>query len=705
MAAQSPGADASAWCRPLFEGTELSMLVCDPVSQEILDVNDATLDHLGYTRAGLLGRHLPDLYVGAADGHAESGHHGLRPDMCRLHSHVRRIVGAGGDIHHAILQRCAIEYGGVDAVLVVLQDVTRHVQAEVQLRETQHELHRAQALAMIGNWIWDAADDQHVTASPEAYRIFGFRPSDAPVPTPDVYARIHPEDRAMAQRARERALCEPGYKYDVEFRLMRPDGEVRWLHSVAEVRYDADGNAVKMLGLVQDITERRRAEENVRRLAYYDTVTGLPNMNLFESEVEDRLAQVRRGAGRGRGSARLACLIVDLVRFRDVNYALTHLYGDVLLALVADRLSVVIGQAGVVARTDSRFPVVLDGADEDEARRWAQTILRALEAPFAVAGISYEIGARVGIALAPEQGLDYHTLLRKADIALYQAAHVARNVAVYAAEDDPHTPDRLSLIGDFRAAIDAGQIQLFCQPKVTMIGGEIVGAEALVRWVHPDKGCIGPETFMPLIESTDLIHVLTHHMLASAVAQCEAWRAQGVRLPIAVNLSARDIAALSLSEHLRELLEEHGSCAGLIGLEMTESSLMQNPAESIAELERLADMGFRLYIDDFGTGYSSLSYLSRLPVDVIKIDHGFTMQMIEDSRAASIVKSTVHLAHDLGMTVVAEGVSSARIWDALQVLGCDEAQGFHVAAPMPAAELLDWARASPFRLIAEPVCA
>jgi diguanylate cyclase (GGDEF)-like protein len=428
-------------------------------------------------------------------------------------------------------------------------------------------------------------------------------------------------------------------------------------------------------------------------------------MNLFESEVEDRLAQLRRGAGRGRSPARLACLIVDLVRFRDVNYALTHMYGDVLLALVADRLSAVIGQAGVVARCDSRFPIVLDGADEEEARRWAQHLLRALEAPFAVAGISYEIGARIGIAFAPLQGLDYHTLLRKADIALYQAAGVGRNVAVYVAEDDPHTPDRLSLIGDFRAAIESGQIQLFCQPKVTMTSGEIVGAEALVRWVHPDKGCIGPETFMPLIEATDLIHVLTQHMLATAVTQCEAWRAQGVRLPIAVNLSARDIAALSLSEHLRELLERHGSCAGLIGLEMTESSLMQNPAESIAELERLSGMGFRLYIDDFGTGYSSLSYLSRLPVDVIKIDHGFTMQMIDDRRAASIVKSTVHLAHDLGMSVVAEGVSNARIWDALQTLGCDEAQGFYVAAPMPAGQLLDWARASPYRLLDEHVCA
>jgi len=700
MAAQSQRTDASAWCRPLFEGTQLSMLVCDPVSQEILDVNDATLALLGYTRAALLGMGLPELYARDADDGS-----GLHPDTCHLHSHVRHIVGAQGGIHHAILQRCAIEYGGRDAVLVVLQDVTRHVEAEIQLRDTQNELLRAQALALIGNWIWDAASDSHVTSSPEGYRIMGFRPDETPVSTAEIYARIHLDDRPMAERARERALTDPDYKYDIEFRLIRPDGEVRWLHSVAEVRRDAQGRAVKMLGLVQDVTERRRAEQNVRRLAYYDTVTGLPNMNLFETEVDDRLMQVRRGAGRGRGPARLACLIVDLVRFRDVNYALTHLYGDVLLALVADRLAAVVGQAGVVARCDARFPIVLDGADEEEARRWAQQIHRALEAPFAVAGISYEIGARVGIALAPLQGLDYHTLLRKADIALYQAAHLGRNVAVYAAEDDPHTPDRLSLIGDFRAAIEAGQIQLFCQPKVTMDSREIVGAEALVRWVHPDKGCIGPETFMPLIESTDLIHVLTQHMLASAVAQSEAWRAQGVHMPIAVNLSARDIAALSLSEHLRELLERHGACAGLIGLEMTESSLMQNPAESIAELERLSAMGFRLYIDDFGTGYSSLSYLSRLPVDVIKIDHGFTMQMIEDGRAASIVKSTVHLAHDLGMGVVAEGVSNARIWDALQALGCDEAQGYFVAAPMPAAMLLDWARASPYRLQDEPVCA
>ena len=691
MAAQFPRADASAWCRPLFEGTELSMLVCDPVSQEILEANDAILAQLGYARGALVGMRLPDLYGDARDD-------GVDADACRLQSSVRRIVDADGDVHHAILQRCMIDHGGRDAVLVVLQDVTRHIQAEVQLRETQDELHRAQALALIGNWIWDPASDPYVTSTPEGYRILGFRPEEVPVSMAAVDARIHPEDRSRVQQARWQALRDPGCKYDIEFRLFLPDGDLRWLHSVAEVRRDANGRAIKMLGLVQDVTERRRAEGAVRRLAYYDTVTGLPNMNLFEREVESRLEELRRGTGRGRAAPRLACLIVDLVRFRDVNYALTHQYGDVLLALVAERLAEVVDRAGVVARSDARFPIVLDGADEMEARRWAGRIHRALEAPFAVAGISYEIGARIGIALAPLQGLDFQSLLRKADIALYQAAQLGRNAAVYAAEDDPHTPERLAMIGDFRAAIEEGQIQLFCQPKVSMDRGEIVGAEALVRWVHPDKGCIGPETFMPLIESTDLIHLLTQHMLASSVAQCEDWRAQGVHLPIAVNLSARDVAALSLSEHLRDLLERHDSCAGLIGLEMTESSLMQNPTESIAELERLSSMGFTLYVDDFGTGYSSLSYLSRLPVNVIKIDHGFTMQMTDDRRAASIVKSTVHLAHDLGLSVVAEGVCNASIWDALSALGCDEAQGYHVAAPMPAAHLLDWARASPYRL-------
>ncbi|HEX8787612.1 MAG TPA: GGDEF and EAL domain-containing protein, partial [Telluria sp.] len=541
---------------------------------------------------------------------------------------------------------------------------TACIQAEAELLATQ-------ALALIGNFTWDAGSDAYVSSSPEGYRIFGFTPADLPVTAAELHARIHPADRPAAARARHRALRDPGYQYDLEFRLLRPDGEARWVHAVAEVLRDADGRPLRMRGLVQDVTARRSAEDSVRRLAYYDTLTGLANRNLFEQRCGELLA-----AQEGTDEP-LACLIVDLMRFRDVNYALGHLDGDSLLVQAAQRIAGVVGDAGLVARTDTRFPILLPGVDAMQARGWAALIQEALASPFAVAGISCEIGARIGIALAPAHGLDYHTLLRKADIALYQAGRAGRNVAVYEPAEDPHTPARLGLIGDFRAAIETGQLRLYCQPKVDLRRGRIVGAEALVRWHHPDKGWIAPESFVPLIESTELIHLLTRHMLASSVAQCEAWRLRGVHLPLAVNLSARDVAALSLSEHLRGLLARHGAGAGMIGLEMTESSLMRDPAASIAELERLRRMGFRLYVDDFGTGYSSLSYLSRLPVDVIKIDHEFTMAMIEDRRAAAIVKSTIHLAHDLGMKVVAEGVSERRIWDALLQLGCDEAQGHY----------------------------
>jgi diguanylate cyclase (GGDEF)-like protein/PAS domain S-box-containing protein len=692
--------DPSAWCRPLFDANPLALLVCDPENETILEANGAALACLGLARRDVVGARLPALY---ADAGMAWG-----PSSQAMGETVRRIVCADNSVRHLSERRSLIADGGDGAgsgdggdggrpaLLVVLQDVSRHVAAELRLRETQDELYRAQALARIGTWEWDLRTDAHCTASPLGYRVLGMCKDEVPMTSGEVAALIHPDDREMVLRSRDRALRDPGYKHDVEFRMQGRGGAVRWLHAVAEVRRGADGRPEKMFGLLQDVTDRRTAEDDVRRLAYYDSLTGLANRNRFEQVCNEGLARIAADGGR------LACVIVDLMRFRDVNYALAHSSGDALLGLVAERLSALVGDAGLVARVDARFPILLGGVDECAARGWAQAVHRALEEPFLVAGIQYEIGARIGIALAPEQGTDYPTLLRKADIALFQACRDGRNLAVYSAAADPHTPDRLALIGDFRAAIEDGQIRLFCQPKVDMLRNEIVGVEALVRWCHPEKGTIGPEVFMPLIESTDLVHLLTRHMLAGAVSWCEEWLAQGVHLPVAVNLSARDVAALTLSEHLGTLMESHGACAGMIGLEMTESSLMRNPEASIAELERLRAMGFRLYIDDFGTGYSSLNYLTRLPVDVIKIDHGFTMKMIDDRRAAAIVKSTVQLAHDLGMQVVAEGVSERRIWDALCAIGCDEAQGYHIAPPMPAADILRWAHGAPFALRSAP---
>jgi len=686
MAVQSrkadPNAHQLAWCRALFEANMLAMLVYDPASRRVLDVNPALAALAGRAAHALRALRVDKLFAPS----------GARADPGT--PQLRCMVTSGGTRRRVLQQSCPLRHGDQDAVLVVLQAVDepieRHIPAPSRSQAERDDMHRAQALAHIGNWSWDAGGGARLAASPEGFRILGFHPDHAPGAA-EVLARIHIDDHGAVLEARKRALAQPGHDLDVQFRVVLPEGDLRWVHAVAEVRRDAAGRPLRMAGLVQDITVRRSREDKMRRLAYSDTLTGLPNRNMFERHCAARLSQLA-------ADERLACLIVDLARLRDVNYALTHLYGDILLALVADRLAALVGDAGMLARVDAHFTILFDDADEAQARRWALRIHDVLEAPFSVAGVACAIGARIGIALAPSQGRDYHTLLRKADIALYQAAQAGREMAVYDAGGDPHTPNRLSLVGDFRAAIESGQLRLFCQPKVDIRSREIVGAEALVRWWHPEKGCIAPDSFVPLIESTELIHLLTQHMLEGAVAQCEAWRSQGVMMPIAVNLSARDVGVLALSEHLRGLLDQHGSRAGMIGLEVTETSLMRNPAAGIAELQRLSAMGFKLYVDDFGTGYSSLNYLSRLPVDVIKIDHGFTMKMIEDQRAAAIVKSTIHLAHDLGMAVVAEGVSERRIWDALQALGCDEAQGYFIAPPLPADQLLEWARASPYAL-------
>jgi EAL domain-containing protein (putative c-di-GMP-specific phosphodiesterase class I) len=284
--------------------------------------------------------------------------------------------------------------------------------------------------------------------------------------------------------------------------------------------------------------------------------------------------------------------------------------------------------------------------------------------------------------------------MRKANVAVFRARQIGTDVLVYDPGDDPYHPDRLALLGEFRKAILDGQIELYCQPKVEIRTNDVTGVEALVRWRHPRLGMVQPALFVPLIEDTELIHVLTRHMLQAAVRQYFAWAREGLHVPLAVNVSPRNLLSPDLVPDLQALLHTWGGSADWLGLEITESSLITDPEASLAEIATLSGMGFRLFIDDFGTGYSSLAYLTRMPVDVIKVDHGFTMRMLEDRRAAAIVKSTIELAHNLGMTVVAEGASSREIWDALAAYGCDEAQGYYVAEPFPAAGLGAWLKAT-----------
>jgi diguanylate cyclase (GGDEF)-like protein len=417
-----------------------------------------------------------------------------------------------------------------------------------------------------------------------------------------------------------------------------------------------------------------------------DTVTKIVTRDEFFACAVPRLAA---------SSCAVVC-IVNLLQFRNINYALGHLAGDAFLAAVEARLSSLLPADACITRVGSRFPILLPEHGRDRALVFAAALRAAFEQPLVASGIGCEISIHIGMALAPEHGAHVRVLLRKADIALYQARELGIAVGVYDPQRDPHTPDRLALLSELRGAIERGELRLYCQPKVDMRSGQLAGAEALVRWVHPHRGLIPPVEFVPLLESTDLMMLLTEHMLRASAQQSAAWIAERLDIPLAVNLSSRDVSTLRLSTILPGILDTEGIGSAALGLEVTESSLLHNPQESVAELERLHALGFELYVDDFGTGYSSLSYLVDLPVQVLKIDHGFTGRMLQDRRAASIVRATISLAHELGLTVVAEGTADRPTWDALRDLHCDVAQGYFVAKPFPAAEMTGWLKASPY---------
>ncbi len=424
----------------------------------------------------------------------------------------------------------------------------------------------------------------------------------------------------------------------------------------------------------------------------FDTIDSGRQAGLLSRAGLDTLAP-RHLAGHANG----AVLIVNLLHFRNINYALGHDLGDVLLAEAGARLLSVLPEDALAARVGSRFPVLLPGSGLRQVLEFAGALRRAFECPLRDLGFHCELGVHIGIALAPLHGDVYANLLRKADIALYQAQDLGISVAVYDSKRDPHTPERLSLLGELRTAAERGDLKLYCQPKIDMRSGELAGAEALVRWHHPQRGLILPSAFVPLLESTDLIMLLTEHMLRVSARQSAAWTAMGLDIPLAVNMSTRDVSALRLSALLPDILRSERIDSHTLGLEVTEGALLRNPGESIAELRRLRALGFELHVDDFGTGFSSLSYLAELPVQVLKIDHGFTGRMMRDPRSASIVRATIELAHDLGLKVVAEGTADRAIWDVLDGLGCDIAQGYFVSRPFPASDMLAWLRTGSHR--------
>jgi diguanylate cyclase (GGDEF)-like protein/PAS domain S-box-containing protein len=507
-----------------------------------------------------------------------------------------------------------------------------------------------------------------------------------------VKAVTHPDDYEHGAEQSREMFAGRGGSYKLEKRYLKKTGEEVWVNVSVSVVRDENGKPVYSIGIIQDVTERRRAERELQFLALHDTLTELPNRTLFTDRLEQAIIAARRD-----GSS-FGLMVMDMDGFKDVNDSLGHPSGDHLLRQMAVRLKGALRGTDTVARLGGdEFGVLpLSTSTVDATTVAARKILGALQVPFEIGEAKIDAGLSIGIVQFPEHGRDAETLLRRADVAMYVAKRNRTGIAVYSTEQDEHSAGRLALMTELRQAIRNHQLTLHYMPKVDVRSRRTYGVEALVRWIHPVRGMIPPDQFIPLAEQTDLMSSLARWVLEEALDQLVRWRAMGLELSMAVNLSAANLHEASLPDVLGAMLKVRNLDPAVLTVEITESAIMGVPAEKTVRL--LSQMGVGVSIDDFGTGYASLSYLRTLPVDEIKIDRSFVQHMAQEPDDAGIVQPTVDLGHNLRLRVTAEGVEDEQTWMMLESMGCDSAQGYYISQGRPADEITMWLRASAWGL-------
>ncbi len=579
-----------------------------------------------------------------------------------------------------------------------LQYMLRSSATAGALRASQSKLDSAQRIARMGHWEWLPERDE-VAFSRGFVRTMQLPANDSRMQWQEFLDRVADADRAGLAEAAAEAL-EHGKTWSIEFNTQPVlEGGPRTIRLEAESHLDQNGVCTRMLGTVQDITERLSAQAQIHNLAYYDIVTGLPNRACLLRSLGEALDRA------SREHTRFAVLFLDLDHFKQVNDTLGHDAGDALLQQVAERINHVLRDSDVLSKSEEsseHHTVARLGGDEfvvllgsirrpEDSARVAQRIAATLREPFCISESEVRISTTIGISVFPADGQDADTLLKHADIAMYHAKERGRDgYQFYSRGIHDLALDRLTLERDLKYAINNDELTLVFQPKIDLATGRVSGCEALVRWEHPERGDISPVEFIPLAEDTGLIVPLGQWVLRAACEQMQQWHFSGYAdFSVSVNCSAVQCTRGDMAREIEAALVSSGLDASFLEIELTESLLMKDISAGIASIERMKELGVQVSIDDFGTGFSSLSYLKSLPADKLKIDRHFITDLASDVGDAAIVGAVTRLSHDLGLTVVAEGVETEEQLAVLRRLQCDEAQGYLIGRPLGAEEFID----------------
>ncbi|WP_181420836.1 putative bifunctional diguanylate cyclase/phosphodiesterase [Rhodobacter viridis] len=646
--------------------------------------NPAATAMLGYAPTEMLGRQLSEICADAVSHSAEliarlSQGEAIENFRTKLRTRDGRVLDVS-----ITLSPIRDPAGQIVGISTILRDISQSVKIFEALRQSEEKLRFALDAANAAPWQWNCIEDSS-ECSELFLRQHGLDPAKASITIDEWLSCLHPDDRPMALAAATAALAPGAADYNIQYRVERQDGGLRWIETFGRVDRDAAGVAQRISGIAFDVTDRFEAHERIAYLAHHDGLTGLPNRAVFLERLETALARVRRSRG-------CAVLLIDLDRFKEVNDTLGHPAGDALLSAVAERLRTEVSEADTLARLGGdEFAVLLTETDDPRvAVALAERLIGTVETGFEIDSRPISIGASVGIAMAPSDGLSAKALVKAADVALYRAkADGSGCLRFFEPESDSRMRQRRALESDLRRAWAARDFELFFQPIIDMKTRRVSCLEALLRWNHPDRGSVSPETFIPLAEEMGLIVPIGEWVLSEACAAAMTWPEN---LRVAVNLSPVQLAHIGLAEAITASLARTGLAADRLELEITETVMMKETRATLATLERLKALGLRIAMDDFGAGYSSLRNLQRFPFDKVKIDRAFTAGLGHSRQSAAIVRAVTGMCLSLGMVSTAEGVETEAQLDALDREGCTEAQGYLFSKPVPAkdvAALLD----------------